>query len=448
MHRSHLLRISAVLTGLLLACNPAPKKEEPGAEPATGAPEALVSDPNNIPAPADVAQPPADAERTVSGLMTKQLSPGTGDKRPLAQDRVKVHYTGWTTDGKMFDSSIPRGRPTTFGVTQVIAGWTEGLQLMKLNEKRRMWIPEALAYKGQPGRPAGMLVFDVELLEIIEGVPPMPAPEDVAAPPADAKKTASGLAYKILTKGAGKETPRPFDRVSVNYTGWQTDGKMFDSSMKRGRPAEFGVDKVIPGWTEGLQLMNVGDKARLWIPENLAYMGRPGPPAGMLVFDVELLEIMKMPEPPQVPSDVAAAPASAKKTASGLAYKVLSKGKGKLSPTPSDRVKVHYTGWQTDGKQFDSSVARGEPATFGVGQVIAGWTEGLQLMKVGDKFRLWIPENLAYQGRSGPPAGMLVFDVELLEIEGKPEGAAAAAPATAKPAAAAPAAPAPATKPE
>jgi FKBP-type peptidyl-prolyl cis-trans isomerase len=425
MHRSHLLRISAVLTGLLVACNPAAKKEEPAAEATkTEATAALVSDPNNIPAPSDVAQPPADAERTVSGLMTKQLAPGTGDKRPQPQDRVKVHYTGWTTDGKMFDSSIPRARPTTFGVTQVIAGWTEGLQLMKLGEKRRMWIPEALAYKGQTGRPAGMLVFDVELLEIIEGVPPVPAPEDVAAAPADAKKTASGLAYKVLTAGEGKETPRSFDSVRVNYTGWQTDGKMFDSSVKRGRPAEFGVDKVIAGWTEGLQLMHVGDKTRFWIPENLAYQGRQGPPAGMLVFDVELLEILKMPEPPQVPADVAEAPKSAKKTASGLAYKVLSKGKGKLSPTPQDRVKVHYTGWQTTGKQFDSSVARGEPATFGVGQVIAGWTEGLQLMKTGDKFRFWIPENLAYQGRQGPPSGMLVFDVELLEIEGKPETAA------------------------
>jgi peptidylprolyl isomerase len=197
-----------------------------------------------------------------------------------------------------------------------------------------------------------------------------------------------------------------------------------------------------------LPLLAVGDQARFWIPEPLAHRDKGSKPGATLVYDIELLSITRKPEPPRAPAQVAAAPRDAKKTASGLAYKVLSKGKGKLSPTPSDRVKVHYTGWQTDGKQFDSSVARGEPATFGVGQVIAGWTEGLQLMKVGDKFRLWIPENLAYQGRSGPPAGMLVFDVELLEIEGKPEGAAAAAPATAKPAAAAPAAPAPATKPE
>ena len=77
---------------------------------------------------------------------------------------------------------------------------------------------------------------------------------------------------------------------------------------------------------------------------------------------------------------------------------------------------VHYTGWTTDGESFDSSVARGEPATFGVNQVIPGWTEGLQLMVVGETRRLWIPEDLAYKGRAGYPQGMLVFDVELLSI--------------------------------
>ena len=80
---------------------------------------------------------------------------------------MRVHYTGWTTDGKMFDSSVERGSPSEFGLNQVIKGWTEGLQLMVAGEKRRFWIPESLAYQGQRGRPKGMLVFDVELLEIL-----------------------------------------------------------------------------------------------------------------------------------------------------------------------------------------------------------------------------------------------------------------------------------------
>ncbi len=83
------------------------------------------------------------------------LTPGTGKDAPDRPDEVKVHYTGWTTDGKMFDSSVMRGQPATFPLKGVIAGWTEGVQLMVEGEKRRFWIPEELAYKGQPGAPAG-----------------------------------------------------------------------------------------------------------------------------------------------------------------------------------------------------------------------------------------------------------------------------------------------------
>ncbi|MDH5493312.1 MAG: FKBP-type peptidyl-prolyl cis-trans isomerase [Myxococcales bacterium] len=121
-----------------------------------------------IPAPADVAAPPADAERTASGLASKVLTAGTGTRHPLATDTVEVDYTGWTTDGEMFDSSVSRGEPAQFPLDAVIAGWTEGVALMVEGESRRLWIPEELAYRGQPGRPAGMLVFDVELLRIVE----------------------------------------------------------------------------------------------------------------------------------------------------------------------------------------------------------------------------------------------------------------------------------------
>jgi FKBP-type peptidyl-prolyl cis-trans isomerase len=250
----------------------------------------------------------------------------------------------------------------------------------------------------------------------------LPAPADVAAPPADAKKTASGLSLKVLTPGKGKEHPGPEDKVTVHYTGWTTDGKMFDSSVTRGEPASFRVSGVIKGWTEALQLMTPGEKARLWIPGNLAYgdtPAQPGMPAGMLVFDVELLEVTAAPKPPTVPPDVKAPPPSAKKTESGLAYRVLQKGKGTRHPAATDRVKVHYSGWTTDGKMFDSSVTRGEPAGFALNGVIKGWTEGVQLMVEGEKTRFWIPAELAYGAnpRPGAPAGMLVFDIELLAIE-------------------------------
>jgi peptidylprolyl isomerase len=119
-----------------------------------------------IPAPPDVAAPPSGSLKTTSGLSTMVLQPGTGTRHPRPTDRVKVHYTGWTTDGKMFDSSVVQGEPATFGVDRVIPGWSQGLQLMVEGEKRRFWIPESLAYQGQPGQPAGMLVFDIELLRI------------------------------------------------------------------------------------------------------------------------------------------------------------------------------------------------------------------------------------------------------------------------------------------
>jgi FKBP-type peptidyl-prolyl cis-trans isomerase len=247
----------------------------------------------------------------------------------------------------------------------------------------------------------------------------IPAPDDVAAPPKDAKRTSSGLAFKILTQGSGKEHPGPSAQVQVNYTGWTTDGKMFDSSVTRGQPASFQVDGVIKGWTEGLQLMTKGEKRRFWIPADLAYgetPRRPGMPAGMLVFDVELLDVIG---PPPAPPDVKAPPANAKRTESGLAYRVLTKGTGTRHPTATDRVRVHYTGWTTDGKMFDSSVTRGQPAAFSLGSVIKGWTEGVQLMVEGEKTRFWIPANLAYgeRPRPGAPAGLLVFDIELLGID-------------------------------
>ena len=253
----------------------------------------------------------------------------------------------------------------------------------------------------------------------------IPAPPDVAAAPDDAEKSESGLAWKVLQEGEGDSRPSEYDVVTVNYTGWTTEGRMFDSSEKRGRPAEFPLNRVIKGWTEGVQMMVPGEKRRFWIPGDLAYgeaggndpHSAFGPPKGTLVFDVELISFKESPKPPETPKDVAKIPKNATKTESGLGSRVLEKGTGKEHPSETSTVTVNYTGWTTDGKMFDSSVVRGQPATFGLNRVIAGWTEGLQLMVVGEKRRLWIPENLAYSGRPGRPQGMLVFDVELLDIK-------------------------------
>jgi len=107
---------------------------------------------------------------------------------------------------------------------------------------------------------------------------------------------------------------------------------------------------------------------------------------------------------------------------SGLQYKILKEGTGP-KPTPADSVVCNYRGTLIDGKEFDSSYKRGQPATFPVGQVIKGWTEALQLMSVGSKWQLFVPENLAYGDRgAGPdigPGATLIFEVELISIKGK-----------------------------
>ncbi|HEY1731321.1 MAG TPA: FKBP-type peptidyl-prolyl cis-trans isomerase [Terriglobales bacterium] len=241
--------------------------------------------PSQIPAPSDVAAPPASASKTKNGLESEVLKPGTRDVRPGKDDVVTISYSAWTSDGKMFDSSVARGRPSEMQLKNMLPGLAEGIQLMQVGESRRLWIPEKLAFKGREGKPKGTLVFDVTLLDI-----PTHAPADLKSPPADAIKTGSGLVYEVLRPGTGTHHPNKADTVTVHYTGWTTDGKMFDSSLTRGVPSTFPLDRVIHGWTEGVALMVEGEKARFWIPERLAYKGASSP-YGDLVFDIELIKI-------------------------------------------------------------------------------------------------------------------------------------------------------------
>lgn len=243
------------------------------------------------PPPADLAAPPAESLRAPSGLAYRVLRPGRGEGRPGADAVVLVHFSGWSLDGKRVLHSERNEAPPHLLLANLMPGMREALLDMTEGEQRRLWMPEALAFNGAKGRPAGPITMDLELIEV--QAHPAKAPEDVAGPPGDAQLLQSGLAYKVLRPGTGKEHPTRSHWVNVHYSGWTADGKLFDSSLLRRESAGFKVADVIPGWIEGLEKMVVGERRRFWIPEKLAYRGERGKPAGMLVFDVELLSMTK-----------------------------------------------------------------------------------------------------------------------------------------------------------
>lgn len=128
-------------------------------------------------------------------------------------------------------------------------------------------------------------------------------PNVLENPRATVQRTALGLAYCFLKEGPPGVVPSATDTVRVHYTGWTVDGQMFDSSVERGEPLDLPLNGVIRGWTEGLRLMTPGDQARLWIPAHLGYGHRePGedagtPPKGTLIFDIELIDVIREPSP-------------------------------------------------------------------------------------------------------------------------------------------------------
>lgn len=233
---------------------------------------------------------------TESGLQYQITEKGKG-KKPKKGDKVVVHYTGRLTNDTVFDSSVKRGQPFTFtlGVGQVIKGWDEGIALLEVGDKATFTIPPNLGYgERAAGKipPNSTLIFDVELLDVIEKV--VPVPYDVKGK--DTVTTASGLQY-IKVKTTSGQAPKEGQTVTVHYTGYLTDGSMFDSSVERGQPLQFQLGKkmVITGWDEGIALLKVGEKARLIIPHQLAYGERGFPPVipakATLVFDVELVGV-------------------------------------------------------------------------------------------------------------------------------------------------------------
>ncbi len=229
-------------------------------------------------------------QTTASGLGYRMLKAGAGDA-PGARDKVTINYKGTlASNGTVFDEN----KDTSFGVDGVIAGFGEGLQLVKPGGSIRLCIPAALGYGAQESGsiPANSdLIFEVDLLSVA-AAPPETLPADQRT---CTDKTASGLGYQMLKPGTGA-SPTDDHVVLIGYAGYlAADGKSFDQNDQ----TAFPVKAVVPGFSEGLKLMNKGAKYRLCIPSALGYGARasgPIPANSNLVFLVDLIEMKTMAE--------------------------------------------------------------------------------------------------------------------------------------------------------
>lgn len=361
------------------------------------------------------------AETTESGLQYLELAAGDGPA-PQPGELVTMHFIGTLPDGTEFANSVDGGEPftTVFGRGQLLPGWEEGLALMKVGGTSQMVLPPELAF-GEQGYgmipPNSQIILEVELLSAETPPQPTSVSED------DLTTTDSGLQYFDIKEGTGTGAALN-STVTTHFTMWvQTeDGEEYVLSSVGGDPLSFVVgrgDTVFPGWEEGMLDMKAGGYRLLVIPPDLAFgeMGANSiPPNSTLVMEVELVELRE----PVAMTEVNEEDYTTSET--GLKYFDIVEGEGD-SPSEGQTVVVHYTGWLENGQQFDSSVDRGSPFSFVLGEqaVIAGWDEGVASMKVGGKRQLVIPPELAYgddgAGAVIPPGATLIFDVELLEIQ-------------------------------
>ncbi|MCC7302967.1 MAG: FKBP-type peptidyl-prolyl cis-trans isomerase [Bacteroidia bacterium] len=356
--------------------------------------------------------------KTASGLQYRFIAHGESP-RVEEGDKCKVHYVLKTEKDSVMEDTRKSGTPWEFkaNVSSAIPGFVEAVLLMGKGDRIEVIIPPNLGYKDQQAGaipPHSTLKFEIELLETTPGLRPFNTKGK------DTVKTASGLKYIIVQKG-NSLAPMTGDIVTIHYSGYLPDGKMFDSSVERGETIKFNLGGSLPGLDEGIGNMTEGAKFRIILPYMLAFGegGRgPIPPKTDVIYDVELVSVKKKVKP--VAYDVVGKDTVT--TSSGLKYIVAVKGDG-TQGAQGKKVKVHYTGYLMDGSIFDSSVERDQffEFTLGVNPVIQGWTEALQLMRIGDKWRLVIPPNLGYGANGAPPKigpnATLIFDVELVGVE-------------------------------
>ena len=242
-----------------------------------------------------------------SGLQYKVVRPGDG-AQATQQDTVVANFRGTLVDGTEFDTTYVRSTAAKFKLDEIIKGLAEGLALMREGAKFQFYVPPELGYGLQPPNdligPNATLIYEIELLLV-------DAPLAATLSPAGKRirdgaefllanshkpgvvTLPSGLQYKEFRAGYGLP-PKKNGRVTVHYTGSFIDGTEFDSTYARGKPAEFRVTRVIPGWTEALRLMPEGAHWELYVPPDLAYGKRGAPPSvgpnETLVFSIEMIK--------------------------------------------------------------------------------------------------------------------------------------------------------------
>ena len=325
-----------------------------------------------------------------------------------------------------FADTYASGEPLEFtiGVGQVIAGWDKGIVGMKVGEVRKLTIPYVMAYgenslEGIP--PYSDLYFEVELVAAEKPMEPDVFPADLNK----LKWSDKGKGLKIYDEKVGSGKPAMIGtNLKVHYTGWLVSGRKFGSSKDMGKPFEvvLGAGKMIKGWEQGLDGMREGGVRWLRVSPSMGYGASAFtmiPPNSTLVFRVELVESLVDPE---IAAKMDFFPDTTTLTfehgSEGLRYAVIQKGEGEPARVGAN-VKVHYTGWLTNGYKFDSSRDRDQAFAFplGGGRVIRGWDLGVAGMLPGEKRILIIPPGLGYGSRgAGPiPGGAtLIFAVEYL----------------------------------
>ena len=393
------------------------------------------------------------------GLEYKIITHGDGKRKPVLTDHIELHISYAVGDSVMFDSRkmnnnkcVPVAMVNPRGIGDPVVVFS---QMVAGDSAVARFPVDTLKKMGQSSpwtKPGDMVVYRIKLVSVKTEAEFNRDEAVKAAVQTDKEakvleayfkekglkpaKTASGLYYSITKEGSGEKI-KAGQLVGVNYTGKFLDGKVFDSNTDTAFhhvqtfSLPVGAGKVIKGWDEGLQLLKTGSKATFYIPSALAYgpNERPGLPANsILVFDVELIDV---PDYSKIDDKIikdylTKNNIQATKTPSGLYYVITQNGFGE-NAKPGKKVTMNYTGQTLDGKVFDSNIdphfGHVQPFSFtlGMGQVIRGWDEGVQLLKLGSKALFFIPSGLAYgeqgAGAGIPPKTVLSFDVELLKID-------------------------------